>query len=266
MGRAALLKEKRMQDVMAVRATLERAKIENAAHEARLLCEAFEGEALADAVARRVAREPLQYILGEWGFFRESYEVSPDCLVPRPDTEHLVERAISLLPTGARFLDLCTGSGCVAISTLCARPDTTACAVDLFPNTLSLAARNAEKNGVAERAEFHLADVLETPPSMGQFDAILSNPPYIRTDVIGTLSHEVKCEPHAALDGGADGLVFYRAILDGWRTLLREGGFFLFEIGYDQAAALSEMAGVCGLSFEVFRDYGGNDRVVLIRT
>ena len=171
-----------MLDVSAVRAALERAKIENAAHEARLLCEAFQGEALERAVERRITHEPLQYILGEWGFWRETYEVSPDCLVPRPDTEHLVERAISLLPTGARFLDLCTGSGCVAISTLCSRPDTTACALDLFPRTLALAERNALRNGVADRVTFQLADVLKTPPSMGQFDAILSNPPYMRAD------------------------------------------------------------------------------------
>ena len=255
-----------MFDVSAVRAALERAQIENAAHEARLLCEAFQGKALEDAVKRRLAREPLQYILGEWGFWRETYEVSPDCLVPRPDTEHLVERAISFLPAGARFLDLCTGSGCVAISTLCSRPDTTACAVDLFPNTLALAKRNAQRNGVADRVAFHLADVLKTPPSMGQFDAILSNPPYICSPVIDTLSHEVHCEPHAALEGGEDGLVFYRAILDAWRSLLLPGGFFLFEIGYDQAAALGEMAKARGLDAQVFRDFGGNDRVVLIRT
>lgn len=230
-----------------------------------MLCDAFSGEDLARAVARRVAHEPLQYILGEWGFWRECYEVSPDCLVPRPDTEHLVERAIALLPAGARFLDLCTGSGCVAISTLCSRPDTRAVAVDFFPNTLALAARNAAKNGVAERVEFLLADVLKTPPSLGQFDAILANPPYIRSEVIATLSHEVHCEPHAALDGGADGLDFYRAILDDWRVLLREDGFCLFEIGYDQAVALCDMAHARGLRCEVFRDYGGNDRVVLIR-
>ena len=249
-----------------VRDALAAAEIENAAHEARLLCEAFSGEALSAAVSRRVAREPLQYILGEWGFWRETYEVSPECLVPRPDTEHLVERAITLLPKGARFADLCTGSGCVAISTLCSRPDTTAIALDLFPDTLALAARNAMRNGVADRVQFLQADVLKTPPSVGQFDAILSNPPYICSDVVDTLADEVRCEPRAALDGGADGLAFYRAILTSWRALLREGGFFLFEIGYDQADALRALASEAGLFAEVYRDYGGNDRVVLIRT
>ncbi len=253
-------------DEIAVRRALAGAGIENAAHEARLLVEAFAGDALTAAVARRVAHEPLQYILGEWGFWRETYEVSPDCLVPRPDTEHLVERAISLLPKGARFADLCTGSGCVAISTLCSRPDTTALAVDLFPRTLALAERNAVRNGVFDRVQFLQADVLKTPPSVGQFDAILSNPPYIQTAVVDTLSAEVLGEPRAALDGGADGLDFYRAILTAWRGCLREGGFFLFEIGYDQGEDLRTLARESGLSAEVFRDYGGNDRVVLIRT
>ncbi len=255
-----------MSDELTVRRALTDAHIENAALEARLLCEAFSGEALDAAVARRVAHEPLQYILGEWGFWRETYEVSPDCLVPRPDTEHLVERAIALLPKGARFLDLCTGSGCVAISTLCSRPDTTALALDVFEGTLALATRNAVRNGTSDRVQFLQADVLKTPPSMGQFDAILSNPPYIATDVVDTLSKEVQCEPRAALDGGVDGLVFYRAILTAWRPLLRPGGFFLFEIGYDQGNQLRTLAREVGLAAEVFRDYGGNDRVVLIRT
>lgn len=255
-----------MMDEIAVRYALQEAGIENAAHEARLLTEAFRGEALATAVARRTSREPLQYILGEWGFWRETYEVSPDCLVPRPDTEHLVERAIALLPEGARFADLCTGSGCVAISTLCSRPDTTALAVDLFPRTLALATRNAARNGVAERVQLLQADVLQAPPSVGEFDAILSNPPYIQRSVVDTLSDEVLREPRAALDGGEDGLDFYRAILTAWRKTLRTGGFFLFEIGYDQGEALRALAREMGLGAEVFRDYGGNDRVVLIRT
>lgn len=255
-----------MLDEITVRRALLAVGIENAAHEARLLCEAFSGDALEAALARRVAREPLQYILGEWGFWRESYEVSPDCLVPRPDTEHLVERAIELLPRGARFADLCTGSGCVAISTLCSRPDTSALAVDLFERTLALATRNALRNGVADRVTFLQADVLKTPPSVGVFDAILSNPPYIQSAVVDTLEKEVLGEPRAALDGGADGLDFYRAILTVWRPLLREGGFFLFEIGYDQGEALRALAREQGLLAEVFRDYGGNERVVLIRT
>lgn len=248
-----------------IRERLQAAGIENAAGEARILCESLTGEALERAVERRATHYPLQYILGEWGFWRENYEVSEHCLIPRPDTETLVEKAVEMLPNGARFLDLCTGSGCVAISTLASRTDTCAVAVELFEPTLALAKRNARQNGVDTRFEGVLADVLKTPPVLGDFDAILSNPPYIRADVMQGLSAEVKHEPFAALCGGVDGLDFYRAILQKWRALLRPNGFFLLEIGFDQAAALCELARANGLFATVYRDLGGNDRVVLIR-
>lgn len=246
---------------------LAEAGIENAKWELQLLRERFTGEALEIAVRRRAAREPLQYILGEWGFWRETYEVNEDCLIPRPDTEILVEKAVSLLPSGARFLDLCTGSGCVAVSVLATRPDCGGVAVDLFEETLALAARNAARNGVADRVRFCRADVLADPPAdLGgaKFDAILSNPPYIPADVIPTLSPEVRREPRAALCGGADGLDFYRAIIKSWNGVVKPGGFFLFEIGFDQADALRALAADNGMTADVTRDYGGNDRVVLL--
>ena len=248
-----------------IKECLASAGIENAAQEARLLCEALTGAALEAAVQRRCAHYPLQYLLGEWYFWRESYEVSEHCLVPRPDTEHLVEQAVSRLPQGARFLDLCTGSGCVAISTLCSRPDTSAVAVDLFPETLALAQRNAARNGVQERLDFWLCDVLQGTDRAERFDAILSNPPYIRASVMEMLSQEVKHEPAAALLGGEDGLDFYRAILEKWHSLLNPNGFYLFEIGYDQAEDLKKLAAAYGRTATVFRDYGGNDRVVLLQ-
>lgn len=254
-----------MQKVSEIKACLLAAGVENADLEARLLCEKYEGEALERAVQKRCTHYPLQYILGEWAFWRETYEVSEYCLVPRPDTEHLVEQAIGRLPQGARFLDLCTGSGCVAISTLCSRPDTSAVAVDLFDETLALAERNAVRNGVESRVAFQKADVLAGYDGEEGYDAILSNPPYIRADVMQTLSDEVKCEPSAALLGGEDGLDFYRAILSKWKKALKRGGFFLFEIGFDQAQDLVELAEENALHATVFRDYGGNDRVVLLQ-
>ncbi len=112
------------------------------------------------AVRRLENREPLAYVLGEWYFYDEVYRVSPACLVPRPDTEHLVEELIRRLPKGAVFADLCTGSGCIAISTLAHRPDCRAVAVDLSKDALALARENASLNGVADRVEFRHADVL----------------------------------------------------------------------------------------------------------
>ena len=226
----------------------------------------YESETLDAAIRHRLAHKPLQYILGEWEFYRQTYEVSPECLIPRADTEILVETAIRILPVGAHFADLCTGSGCIAVSTLAERPDTTAVALEKFPNTLALAERNAEKNGVKNRFCGILSDVLCPITNCGDaFDAILSNPPYIPTANIDDLSPEVHAEPFAALDGGEDGLLFYRAILKNYTPLLKKDGFFLFEIGFDQADALRNLGKEYHLEhIRVIRDLGGNDRVVYL--
>ncbi len=221
---------------------------------------------LEKAIERRLSHEPLQYILGEWEFYRQTYEVSPDCLIPRSDTECLVEEAIRRLPKNALFADLCTGSGCIAISTLAERPDTRAYALDKFPATLALAERNARRNGVRDRFEPLCEDVL-LPPSLPSesLDAILSNPPYIATRELDSLSPEVHAEPTAALDGGEDGLLFYRAILTNWSHVLKKDGLILFEIGYDQAQALTALGHAHGFrSILVKQDLGGNDRVVIL--
>ncbi len=218
------------------------------------------------ALARRLSGEPLAYILGDAEFYRESYLVTPDVLIPRPDTECLVEYAVKNLPRGARFADLCTGSGCIAISTLASRPDTTAVAVDISDAALAVARRNAERNGVSNRITFLRADVLAPiePATLGRLDAVLSNPPYIARKVVETLSPEVKREPRLALDGGEDGLDFYRAML-AYLPALVQGGTILFEIGYDQECAIIRLARGAGLSCEVRRDYGGNPRVAILR-
>lgn len=226
----------------------------------------YESAALLQAVERRETHYPLQYLLGEWQFYRQTYEVSPDCLIPRSDTEILVEEAIRLLPKGAYFADLCTGSGCIAISVLCERPDTRALAVDKFPNTLAVAQRNADRHNVKDRMEALCADVLSSVyVSAEPLDAILSNPPYIPTGEIDGLSREVGAEPRAALDGGDDGLVFYRGILQMQTERLKPEGFLLFEVGYDQADAVVALGRRYGFfKSRVIRDYGGNRRVVYL--
>ena len=215
--------------------------------------------ALTDAIRRRIAREPLQYILGEVGFYRESYLVTPACLIPRPDTELLVEEAIRRLPPQGTFADFCTGSGCIAISVLCARTDLTADAYDISEDALALARKNAERNGVADRIRFHACDILTTPPTAA-WDAILSNPPYIPTETVDTLLPELSHEPRIALDGGPDGMDFYRAILGGTSAPL-----YLFEIGYDQKEAIEALASVHGYPVEVLTDLGGNPRCAVIK-
>lgn len=224
----------------------------------------FPDPALAEAAARRVAREPLQYILGEWDFWRQTYRVAPGCLIPRADTELLVEYAAAHLPQNGRLLDLCTGSGCIAISTLAERPDCTGDAVDFFDVPLALAVENAQRNGVDDRLTVRRGDVLRGEGAEGQYACILSNPPYIRRDVVPTLAPELAHEPATALDGGDDGLIFYRAIVEHYRMHLAASGCFIFEIGYDQADDLRALAREAGMTCTVRRDLGGCDRMAIL--
>lgn len=255
---------------------LQKCGIENYAQEAAILIEEICGElsdtedypeqALEDAIVRRCSGYPLQYIIGKWWFCRCEFEVNESCLVPRPDTECVVEEAVRLLPQGARFADLCTGSGCIAISLLDLRQDLSAIAVELYPKTLEVAKRNAEKNCVFERLSFILGDVLSGAvlPDC-KLDAIISNPPYIKSSVVDSLSGAVTHEPRAALDGGDDGLVFYRAIIEKYADKLKEDGCFIFEIGYDQKEDICIIAQENGFLATVKKDLGGNDRVAVLK-
>lgn len=261
---------------------LQDAGVENARDEAGLLLAHFCGVSMAqlpfrmdedfacapleDAVARRALHEPLQYLLGEWEFFGMPFTVSPDCLIPRADTELLVERAIERLPRGAHFADFCTGSGCIAAAVLAHRADTRATLVDAFPKTLEMARHNCQKNGVSDRAQWVLRDLLQ--PLQGAFaqpfDCILSNPPYIPTEVVKGLAPELAHEPQVALDGGADGLLFYRHFLANASHVLAPGGFWLFEIGYDQEQDVKALAERYGFACEVEKDLGGNPRLAYV--
>lgn len=261
----------------ALKAALRDAGVENFEGEARILLEEFvcaspadlcsgrdfSDARLADALARRQAHEPLQYILGKWAFYKEEYRVSPDCLIPRADTELLVETLLRRLPRGARFLDLCTGSGCIAISTAKHRPDVTALAADLSDGALALASENAAANRVSS-VGFCKLDVTLPSPLDEQFDCIVANPPYIRTDALGALAPELAFEPRMALDGGEDGLHFYRAILENFAANRKDGGFFLFEFGFDQRSDAAALAARHGLSFEPLFDLGGNFRAAVM--
>lgn len=229
--------------------------------------EEIENNDLESAFKKREMHVPLQYIIGQWDFYRQTYYVDESCLIPRSDTEILVEKAIELLPQDAFFIDLCTGSGCIAVSILAERNDTTGFMVDKFDRTLEIASKNAALNRVEKRVTPMLFDVLnEENKLLGyKFDAIISNPPYIRPEVIEALSPEVKHEPYAALYGGDDGLIFYNKIIKDYSRLLKKDGFMLFEIGYDQANDLLKIAGENGFDCEIFKDYGGNDRVAYLK-
>ena len=220
-------------------------------------------EAFLDAVACRERREPLQYILGECAFYEEVYRVTPAVLIPRSDTEVLVEEICRRIPRGGSLLDLCTGSGCIGISLKLLNRNYEVTASDLSEAALAVAGKNAASLGA--NLLFIQSDLFEQVP--GRYDMIVSNPPYISVDEIQTLAPEVKeHDPYGALCGGEDGLDFYRRIVKEAKSYLNQKGVLLMEIGCRQAKDVSEMCEACGYTdIRVIKDYAGLDRVVSAR-
>ena len=209
----------------------------------------------------RSKRIPLQHILGVQYFMGLEFFVNSDVLCPRPDTEILVETALDRILPGSKILDMCTGSGCILLSLLHYGKECTGIGVDLSEKALAVAEKNAKKLAIS--CEFVHSDLFEKIE--GSYDVIVSNPPYIATREIEALMPEVReHEPMMALDGMEDGLFFYRKITDASRNYLKPGGWLMYEIGYDQGEAVSEMmkhAGFCEVS--VIKDLAGLDRVVI---
>lgn len=221
---------------------------------------------LLEAIERRKNREPLQYIVGNVGFYREEYEVTPDCLIPRSDTEILVDYAVGHIPEGERFADLCAGSGCIGISTLANTKNTSCLSADVSAGALELTIRNAERNGVSDRIEAREIDLLADGVDLGgKFYAILSNPPYIPEKVYQTLEREIFHEPKIAFVGEDDGMQFYKVLTPLALRHLKSEGFIAFEIGYNQAAKINTVAANNGCTCEIIKDYSGNDRVAILK-
>ena len=205
---------------------------------------------MADKVAalteRRISGEPVAYITGAWEFYGLPMYINSDVLIPRMDTELLVDAARELLngrKMDARVLDLCCGSGCIACAVGHELPAARIVAVDLSAKALEVARRNVAANRLSSRVICMQADATASPPmSMGQFDMIVSNPPYVRSADMKKLDPSVRdFEPSWALDGGKDGLKFYKAIIKYWKSVLRPGGYLLFEVGEGQAESVKEM-------------------------
>ena len=245
---------------IALRNRLRDAGIEAAALEARLIAATAAGKSTEkllrdmryyatdeverraeEMVQRRLAGEPVAYITGVWEFRGLPMEVSRDVLIPRIDTEVLAELAIKYLRgTGrldARVLDLCSGTGCIGCAIAAELPRVRVVLADVSAAAMDISRRNVERNGLGGRVSFLPADVTKQPSLMtGSFDLVVSNPPYIPTMEILTLDPSVRdYEPVWALDGGEDGLDFYRAILKNWAGVIRQGGELMFEVGEDQA-------------------------------
>ena len=213
-------------------------------------------------VARRAKREPLQYILGSQEFMGMDFEVCPAVLIPRHDTEVLVTEALKRAGETGSILDIGTGSGCVAIAIAKALPEAKVCSVDVSGEALAVARGNAERNGVS--IEFHQGSLFE-PFAGRRFDMIVSNPPYIPAAELPTLQQEVRgFEPMNALDGGEDGLDFYRRITQQAPEHLNPGGWLIFEVGAGQAPQVLELLASCGFGAGSFsaKDPAEIERVV----
>ena len=212
------------------------------------------------AVKKRAEHIPLQYIVGETEFMGLKFKVNSNVLIPRQDTEILVEEAMRYLSDGMRILDICTGSGCILLSLLKYSNECDGMGVDISEDALAVAGENAGRLGI--QADFRQSDLLEKVE--GRFDMIVSNPPYIETAVIETLMPEVReHEPMIALDGKADGLYFYRKIIEQCPTYMTRGARLFFEIGYNQGDAVKELMIQRGFTeVEVIQDYAKLDRVV----
>ena len=212
------------------------------------------------AVQKRAEHIPLQYIIGEQEFMGLRFKVNSNVLIPRQDTETLVEQVLKIVKPGMKVLDLCTGSGCVLMSVLKNAPELTGVGSDISKTALLVAKENAKMHEVD--ADWIRSDLFDNITET--FDVIMANPPYIPTGEILSLMPEVRdFEPENALDGGADGLDFYRKIAGQVKDYLNPGGYVYMEIGYDQGEAVSELMRNAGFTeVEVIKDLARNDRVV----
>lgn len=218
-----------------------------------------------EMVKRRTSGEPVAYICGEKEFMGLPFKVSPAVLVPQPDTEVLVEAAIERLKgkEDIRIADVCTGSGAIALALAHYLPETSVAATDISADAVSIAKENAKALELSERVQFFEGDLL-APLAGKTFDAIVSNPPYIPGADIESLPREVRAEPRIALDGGADGLDFYRRLVGESAALLNDSGFLAVECGDTQAGAITEMATDAFRKTEIIRDLADKERVVVL--
>lgn len=214
-----------------------------------------------EMVHRRISGEPLQYIIGKAGFMGMDFEVNKNTLIPRQDTETLIETLIDMIgDRKVSILDIGTGSGCIGISLGKFLKDARITVLDISQEALNTALRNADRNGVKIKAV--CMDILSEIPE-GKYDIIVSNPPYIETSIIKSLQTEVRdYEPLSALDGGSDGLLFYRRITDIAPRLLNEKGILAYEIGYDQGKKVHMLMEKDFYDIRIIKDYCGNDRVI----
>lgn len=225
-------------------------------------------EACLNLANRRCNGEPLAYLLNYTEFYGVPLKISKDVLIPRIDTEVLVDAALDILEDveSPRILDLCTGSGCIACAIGHNKPSCSLVAIDISKRALDVCKTNIVKNRLANKTICLEADVLEKPPvGIGTFDMIVCNPPYIETSEIAKLDNSVKnYEPHIALDGGKDGLKFYKKIIKNYKPLINMGGHIIFEVGEGQSSSVSDMLFEAGFTaVNTRKDTIDVDRIVI---
>ena len=208
---------------------------------------------------------PVQYVTNKQEFMDMEFFVDENVLIPRPDTEILVEEVLELInkKNNLSIIDMCTGSGAIAISLAKYTENNKICAVDISSEALEVAKKNAIKNGVDEKIEFINSNMFENVNDNEKFDVIVSNPPYIESEVVLTLDKQVQHEPKIALDGGIDGLDFYRKLLESSKRYLKENGIIAMEIGYNQRETVTNLFKTEYKNVYCKKDLGGNDRVVV---
>ncbi|MBL8940862.1 MAG: peptide chain release factor N(5)-glutamine methyltransferase [Archangium sp.] len=219
-------------------------------------------------IQRRLGFEPTQYLVGFKEFYGRRFSVDSRVLIPRSETELLVEGVLQAIPKDApaRVLDLCTGSGCIAISIAAERPLASVWATDLSPDALAVAKQNAEALGVDGRVTFFQGNLFEPVPKDATFDVIVSNPPYVRLDELPGLQKEVQREPKLALDGGVDGLVVIKPLVVAAMPRLKAGGTLALEISDDQGAAVKTLLDAAGaVDTRIVKDLARLDRMVFGR-
>lgn len=221
-----------------------------------------------EMIERRASGEPAQYITGVQDFYGRSFRVTPDVLIPRPETELLVEAALPLMNTDSKICDVGTGSGCIAVTLLCERKDASAVVVDVSEAALEVARQNAKAQAVETRIVFVLSDCFaELREGIAKFDVVVSNPPYVSANALPGLQREVRDhEPLVALSPGADGLIVIRKLLNDAPRFLRAGGHLLMEIGFDQGEKVQQLVDERAWTLrDILPDLQGIPRIVVLQ-
>ena len=261
------------KDIMEISNRLKNAGIENYLFEAKIIEDHskkhnYNCAGRENMLRRRINREPLQYILGEWEFYGDTYKLNKDCLIPRPETEFLTEYIINNAEQNGVILDLCCGSGCISISALKRRKDLRAVLIDISQGAIRMANENSERHKTADRVQSHCLDIAKNFDEIMslnlQADMIASNPPYLNKTEIERIKREkteLYHEPEIAFFGGDDGLDFYRLIINNYSRFYNAAT--VLEAGINQYTAIIEMFNKIDFSCEIIRDYNKIERVII---